>query len=126
MQRTKKTFALWKQKLVYARMSKEDQLRYDRRLESLSNEKEAMRESEIQGIEKGEKIGIKKGRAEGEKIGLEKGEKIGLEKGEKIGIEKGVKQKAIDMARKLKAKGLMSAEEIADISGLTESEISNL
>ena len=103
-----------REKLVYARMSKEDQLRYDRRLESLSNEKEAMRESEIQGIEKGEKIG------------LEKGEKIGLEKGEKIGIKKGVKQKAIDMARKLKAKGLMSVEEIADISGLTESEISNL
>lgn len=58
-----------REKLVYARMSKADQLRYDRRLESLVNEKEAMFESEIRGEErgykKGEKIGLKKGREEG-------------------------------------------------------------
>jgi len=36
-----------REKLVYARMSKEEQLQYDRSLESLVNEKEAMFESEI-------------------------------------------------------------------------------
>ncbi|MBP3716704.1 MAG: hypothetical protein J6I79_04290, partial [Paludibacteraceae bacterium] len=53
--------------------------------------------------------------------GREEGEAIGLEKGEAIGKRKG----AIDNARKMKAKGF-SVEDIADITGLSISEIDSL
>ena len=36
------------------------------------------------------------------------------------------KQKAVSIARNLKAKGVMSGEEIAEVSGLTKEEISKL
>jgi predicted transposase YdaD len=73
--------------------------------------------AENKGIAKG----LAKGRAEGEKIGIEKGEKIGIEKGEKIGMEKERKANA----RKMKEKGL-SAEDIADVTGLSIEEIASL
>lgn len=87
-----------RKKLVYARMSKEEQLRYDRRLESLVNEKEAMFESEIRGEERG------------------------LKKGEKLGIEKGEKQRAVETARMMKADN-EPIEKIIRYSGLTKDEI---
>ena len=87
-----------RKKLVYARMSKEEQLRYDRRLESLVNEKEAMFESEIRGEERG------------------------LKKGEIIGIEKGEKQRAVETARMMKADN-EPLEKIIRYSGLTKDEI---
>lgn len=87
-----------RKKLVYARMSKEEQLRYDRRLESLVNEKEAMFESEIRGEERG------------------------LKKGEKLGIEKGEKQRAVETARMMKADN-EPLEKIIRYSGLTKDEI---
>jgi predicted transposase/invertase (TIGR01784 family) len=90
-----------REKLVYARMSKAEQLQYDRRLESLVNEKEAMFESEIRGEERGYKKGEAKGRAEG------------------------AKQQAIATARKMKAKGL-DIDTIADFTGLTPDEIAKL
>jgi hypothetical protein len=42
------------------------------------------------------------------------------------GLKAGEKQKAIEMARKLKLKGIMSDEEIAEITGLTKDEILTL
>ena len=42
------------------------------------------------------------------------------------GLKAGVKPKAIEMARKLKAKGIMSVEEMAEITGLTKDEILTL
>ena len=50
----------------------------------------------------------------------------GYQIGRAEGIAEGEMQKAIEMARKLKAKGVMSDEEIAEISGLAVSDISKL
>ena len=58
--------------------------------------------------------------------GLAKGREEGRAEGEKLGIEKGEKQKAIEMARKLKLKGTMSDEEIAEITDLTLDEIQKI
>jgi len=87
-----------REKLVYARMSKEDQLRYDRRLESLVNEKEAMFESEIRGEERGYKKGREQGRADAMR----------------------------EMARTLKSLGKMTIDEIAAATGLSSKEIEKL
>ena len=58
-----------REKLIYANMTKEERYLYDRHIESLRNEEEAITEAEIKGIEKGfnkgEKFGLEKGRAEG-------------------------------------------------------------
>ena len=67
------------------------------------------------------KKGLKKGRAEGEKIGIEKGEKIGIEKGR----AEGEKQKAIDIAKRLKSINL-PIEKIEEATGLSQNEIDNL
>lgn len=61
----------------------------------------------------------------GEKKGFKKGHKEGLEKGEKIGIEKGEKRKAIEMAQRLKDKGV-AINIIVECSGLTEEQINAL
>ena len=61
----------------------------------------------------------------GEKKGFKKGHKEGFEKGEKIGIEKGEKRKAIEMAQRLKDKGV-AINIIVECSGLTEEQINAL
>ncbi len=66
-----------------------------------------------------------KGRAEGEAIGLVKGRAEGRAEGEAIGLEKGAYAKNIDNARKMKAKGF-SNQDIADVTGLSLSEIEDL
>jgi len=57
------------------------------------------------------------GRIEGEKIGMEKGEKIGIENGEKL--------KTIEIAKKLKIKG-MPFEQISELTNLTNEQIEKL
>ena len=52
--------------------------------------------------------------------------RIGYEQGIEQGRAEGEKSKAIAIARKLKAKGTMSIDEIAETTGLTPSEISAL
>jgi predicted transposase/invertase (TIGR01784 family) len=93
--------------------------------------------SHYSGIEKGkiegEKIGIEKGKIEGEQIGIEKGkiegEQIGIEKGkiegEQIGIEKGEINAKVEVAKKMKGKG-MPIEDIRDITGLSIEELGKL
>ena len=72
----------------------------------------------------------KKGRAEGLAEGIEKGLAEGIEKGLAEGIEKGLaegQRKANeDMARKLKSMGVLSAEQIAETTGLSVEEIEKL
>ena len=58
--------------------------------------------------------------------GVEKGLAEGIEKGLAEGIEKGRKDEKITMARKLKAMGVLSDEQIAAATGLTIDEIKNL
>ncbi len=83
------------------------------------------KESYEEGMEQGLKKGFKKGRSEGRAEGRAEGEKIGIEKGEKIGIEKGGKQKAIDIAKRLKSINL-PIEKIVEATGLSQNEIDNL
>ena len=87
-----------------------------------------------EGLEKGRaeglSEGLEKGRAEGLSEGLEKGRAEGLEKGHaeglSEGLEKGVKNGKIDIARKLKAKGNFSIDELSEMTGLTPDEINEL
>ncbi|MBR4714149.1 MAG: hypothetical protein IKP27_10795, partial [Paludibacteraceae bacterium] len=59
----------------------------------------------------------KEGRDEGEAIGLVKGEAIGLEKGRAEGRAEGAQAKAVEMAKKMLAKGF-DKQTVADLSGL--------
>ncbi len=86
----------------------------------------------LQYKEEAERL-MKKGREEGMKIGFVKGEEAGVKKGkkegEKIGIKKGQElgavQKAIQMAKALKKKGV-DVKVIADVSKLSISQIQKL
>ncbi|MBR6279292.1 MAG: Rpn family recombination-promoting nuclease/putative transposase, partial [Bacteroidales bacterium] len=99
-------------------LTQEELLGYDRYWDAISTAKTLASGKYKDGLD----AGLEKGRAEGERIGIEKGRA----EGEKIGIEKGEKQKAIEMARKLKLKGTMSDEEIAEITDLTLDEIQKI
>ena len=76
-------------------------------------------------MEKGIAIGTEKGIA----IGTEKGIAIGTEKGIAIGTEKGIQQgaqaKALEVARKMKARGLEDGM-ISEMTGLPAEEIKKL
>ncbi len=82
----------------------------------------------LQYKEEAERL-MRKGREEGIRIGLEKGEEVGIKKGEKIGIKKGqelgAEQKAIQMAKVLKKKGV-DVKLIAVASGLSIKQIEKL
>ena len=74
-----------------------------------------------EGMEKGIAIGTEKGIA----IGTEKGIAIGTEKGIAIGTEKGAQAKALEVARKMKARGLEDGL-ISEMTGLPVVEIRKL
>ncbi|MBO7428420.1 MAG: hypothetical protein J6U08_06915, partial [Paludibacteraceae bacterium] len=63
----------------------------------------------------------KEGRDEGEAIGLAKGEAFGLEKGR----AEGAQAKALEMAKKMLAKGF-DKQTVADLSGLPLEEVLRL
>ena len=63
--------------------------------------------------------------AEGISIGLERGIERGLEQGRLEGLERGAHQKALETAKKLLLRGY-SSEDIADLSGLTLSQVQEL
>ena len=64
----------------------------------------------------------KKGHAEGHAEGLAEG----IEKGLAEGIEKGRAEEKISTARSLKAMGVLSAQQIADVTGLPVDEVARL
>ncbi len=78
--------------------------------------------------------GIKIGRAEGLSEGLEKGRAEGLSEGlakgrtegRAEGRAEGLAEQAIAIARRLKAKGTLSLDEISEMTGLTPDEINEL
>ena len=86
-------------------LDREERLRYD---ESLRHYRDTIVVMEGQFME-GERKGLEKGRAEGRAEGFAEGEK----------------QRSVDIARKMKAKG-MSGEEISEMTGLPLSDIQNL
>ena len=61
-----------------------------------------------------------------EKQYREEGKMSGLKRGEAIGLEKGVQKQAIETACQLKKMGILSAEQIAEATGLTVSQIEEL
>ena len=73
------------------------------------------------GMDAANREGMEKGIA----IGTEKGIAIGTEKGIAIGTEKGAQAKALEVARKMKAKGL-DEEMISEMSGLSAEVIKKL
>ena len=83
--------------------------------------KDGMDAAKREGMEKGIAIGTEKGIA----IGTEKGIAIGTEKGIAIGTEKGAQAKALEVARKMKARGLEDGL-ISEMTGLPVVEIRKL
>ena len=67
----------------------------------------------------------REGYEEGLFTGREEGISIGLERGLEQGLERGAHQKALETARKLITRGY-APEEIADVSGLTLSQVQEL
>ena len=68
---------------------------------------------------------IKNGMDAAKREGMEKGIAIGTEKGIAIGTEKGAQAKALEVARKMKARGL-EEEMISEMTGLPVVEIRKL
>ncbi len=64
-------------------------------------------------------------RRDGYEEGLHTGLTTGREEGISIGLERGAYQKALETARKLITRGY-APEEIADVSGLTLSQVQEL
>ena len=83
--------------------------------------KNGMDAAKREGMEKGIAIGTEKGIA----IGTEKGIAIGTENGIAIGTEKGAQAKALEVARKMKARGLEDGL-ISEMTGLPMVEIRKL
>ena len=57
---------------------------------------------------------------------IETAERKGFTKGEKKGIEKGFTEGQMSIAKSLKQMGVLSVNQIAEATGLTEEEISRL
>ena len=104
-------------------LSDTDRQAYYRHMESVRHMKSLFDTSRDEGYEegrkKGQKEGLEKGLEKGRVEGLEKGRKEGMEKG----LEKGRQERALEIARQMKAMGL-SNEQIAQATGLPFDEIS--
>ncbi len=68
----------------------------------------------------------KKGFVEGMEKGMEKGIEKGLAEGIENGLAEGQRKANEDIARKLKSMGVLSAEQIAETTGLSVEEIEKL
>ena len=80
------------------------------------------RESLEQGIKIGEERGLKIGEERGLKLGEERGLKLGEERGLKLGEER----TKLSLASALITKGIMSLDEISQITGLPLEKIKTL
>jgi len=126
-----------REKLRIMKMSRDDQVAYDRYLMDRAILRNTMttardeghNEGLAEGLEKGLEQGLEKGRAEG----LEKGRAEGLEKGRAEGLEKGLEKGRAEgraegvraVARKMKQSGLSDAD-IAQMTGLSTDEVSGI
>ena len=104
-----------------AKMTTEDRRAYELSANAYRDIKNGMDAAKREGMEKGIAIGTEKGIA----IGTEKGIAIGTEKGIAIGTEKGAQAKALEVARKMKARGLEDGM-ISEMTGLPAEEIKKL
>jgi predicted transposase/invertase (TIGR01784 family) len=110
-------------------LSKKEREFYELEQKALRSRAEELRtaieEGREQGLEKGLQAGMQKGMQKGLKKGFEKGIEKGIEQGIEQGIEKGEINKALEMARKMKARGLY-INTISEVSGLAQGEIETL
>ena len=133
-----------RERLEYLRMSPEERRAYDNYVITFARDTDVMKtklleariEGERQGRAKGMAEGRAKGMAEGRAEGLAKGMSEGLAKGMSEGLAKGRAEgrtegiaegrteEKLEMARKMKEKGMATAL-IAEITGLTPKEIDN-
>jgi len=63
---------------------------------------------------------------EGLKVGREEGREEGIEQGREVGRKEGERLKALEIARKVKQKGILNSAEIAELLGLTSDEVDTL
>ena len=87
--------------------------------------REAAEEAKAEGLERGMRKGIREGEVRGIEKGLREGKEEGLREGEDKGLERGRKERSIEIAKALLEKG-MDANEVSEISGLSEGEILEL
>ncbi|MCX6583428.1 MAG: hypothetical protein NT166_24900, partial [Candidatus Aminicenantes bacterium] len=126
-----------KEKLDIMKLSDEERREYDDYLENLHyqasmfessykvGEMRGKKEGKKEGIEVGKKEGIEVGKKEGIEVGKKEGIEVGKKEGIEVGKEVGAKDKAIEMAKKLKEKGIDIAV-ISETSGLPPEEIAKL
>ena len=101
--------------------TKDELLNYEDSIKKMKDLKAAYEQKYDEGIAKGKAEGIEEGMELGEAKGIVKGIKLGEAKG----IAEGEHKKAIEMARKLLARG-RPHNEIAEDTGLSADEISKL
>ena len=107
--------------LQYFSLDKAEQKAYDRYCENLRIENDVMTTARQDGWQEGWEQGKDAGLLEGHEKGLQEGHEKGLQEGH----EKGLQEATLAMARKLKASG-MPLSQIAEITGLEESQIETL
>lgn len=78
-----------------------------------------------EGRAEGRESGLKEGRAEGRESGLKEGRAEGRESGLQEGRNEGKQSEKIEIARKMKQKG-MDIQTIIELTGLKEEEIKNI
>ena len=98
-----------RKKLQYMQMSRAEQIAYERHMDSLAVQSGAFDAARLERHAEGWEVGREEGFAEGRAEGRAEGEK----------------DKALEIARKMKAKGF-PIEDISAITGLDLSEITNL
>jgi hypothetical protein len=106
-----------KEKLAFMKMTDKERRAYEDYMISVHAAKDVYQTAVAKGFAEGEAKGRAEGRAEGEAKGRAEGEAKGRAEGEK--------QKSLEIARKMKAKG-MAAEDIADMTGLPSEEIAQI
>ena len=115
-----------REKLQYMQMSRADQLAYERHLDALAVQSDAFDAARLEGHAEGWEIGRAEGIAEGRAEGIAEGKAEGIAEGRAEGIAEGKaeggKEKAIEIAQKMRAKGL-SNEDICSITGIDLSEV---
>ena len=98
-----------RKRLKYYEMSDEERHAYDEHLNAIMIQNDVLGNAKQEGLAEGRALGLAEGREEGHAQGLAEGEL----------------NKALEIARKLRLAG-MSIETISEMTGLTQSEITNL
>ncbi len=98
-----------KEELIRLSGDEETRKRYEKRMDTLRNERSALKSAEEKGIQKG----------------LQKGPQKGLQQGLQKGLEQGAKQEKLEIAKKLIQNGLDN-NFIIETTGLTLDEVREL